>query len=95
MREIYCPTDKKVIPYGLFDGYSVGDRLLEGVLFRVSFDAEDKTHVIIDTAHADYFEQFNAEMWYKEVREHIDADGDILECPNCHDDAEIRTKKIR
>ena len=95
MRKIICDSKKcnnKVLEYGLFDGYSVGDRLLEGVNFRVSFDNQNKTNVIINPESADYFSQFNAELWYEQVRDHIDNTGDILECPHCGWDAYIDNK---
>jgi len=57
----------KTIPYILIDGYPVGDRLLEGVLFQVSFDSKNKIKVEIEPSCYEYFESLNKSKWYKAI----------------------------
>jgi len=90
VRKIYCPNEKKFVPYGLFNGYGIGDRLLEDVYFRVSFDANNNTEVVISPDAKDYFDQFNSDYWYNAIKKEIDDHGDILTCPYCEDDCEIQ-----
>lgn len=70
------------IDYGLVDGYCVGDRLLEGVLFQCRKDDDDDWHVQIDPDSEDYFGLLDAERWLAEIREYCTR-NDVWECPNC------------
>lgn len=69
----------------LVDGYSFGDRLLEGVMFEVEFDNNgDITSVKVEDESADYFEQLNTEYWLgaaERYAEGILEEGDEVEIP--------------
>lgn len=61
------------------NGYSVGDRLLEGVLFHIKFNENgDVLSVIVDDDANVYFDNLNAEKWYKEVIKY--AEQEIKMC---------------
>jgi hypothetical protein len=71
-------TKKKFVAYNgatdvvLVDGYSVGDKLLEGVMFECRFfqvdpDAEQKIVVNIQPACAEYFSGLNETKWLRAV----------------------------
>lgn len=60
------------------DGYEVGDRVLEDVMFDVTFKNGKVTKVTVEPSAADYFEGLNTKMWLKEVKntaQHILDDG--------------------
>lgn len=67
-------------------GYEVGDRLLEDVLFDISFNEDGSIiDVVVQPDSKDYFEDLNTKKWYKEVRkraEEILLTGDEVEIPN-------------
>lgn len=54
------------IPVAFFDGYSVGDTLLEGVMFQCTIIG-DKIAVKVTDSCAKYFEGLNTTKWLKEV----------------------------
>jgi hypothetical protein len=67
------------------DGYDVAERLLEGVIFKIYPDG----HAECRKEDLHYFEQFNQEMWLKEVEEFVDeADGGAV-CPKCKVEADV------
>lgn len=85
------------LDYALIDGYHFGDRLLEGVKFRVSIDGGVVT-VVTDPAHARYMADLNEAKWLKEAKRYA-VQEDTMECPKCgadidglgvHDDVEWR-----
>lgn len=67
------------------DGYSVGDRLLEGVLFDVYFDGDKVTKVKVDESCEDYYNDLNTKKWNKAVKEHAEdilSEGDEVDVPD-------------
>lgn len=85
MKKFHC-DDCGEIDCALLDGYQVGDRLLEGVMFEIvpnkeSFDVRVKK----EAAH--YFKSLNQKKWLKAAREFL-PEEDILSCPECGADVE-------
>lgn len=69
-------NDPTPIPEAFFDGYSVGDTLLEGVIFRCTI-VGDKIAVRVTDDCAKYFSGLNEAKWLKEVSEAVnDPDCD-------------------
>lgn len=68
----------------LVSGYSVGDRLLDGVEFEVRFSHEGEV-IKIDVAEgASYFKSLNTRQWLKKVKKHAEeilVDGDEVNIP--------------
>ena len=87
MKKLYCAeldesTEREIIEsVFLVDGYSVADRLLEGVMFHVHFRDEEILSVKVDEKHVNYFSQFNQEMFLERVRGYAKRaiEGDIVE----------------
>lgn len=54
------------------DGYAVGDRLLEGVMFdiTVDFEAREVVDVKVQKQYERYFDDLNTKKWLQEVKEH-------------------------
>ena len=72
----------------LFDGYTVDDRLLEGVMFECRHD--EKRHINVNGVQkcfAKYFSDLNEKKWLKEVEEVV-QDYDILSCSKCGQDVD-------
>ena len=60
------------------DGYNIADRLLEGVMFDVTFDENGKVlNISVEDEAKEYFEQMNQKKFLKEVKE--DAEYTIIE----------------
>ena len=59
-----------VFPYGafyqaMFDGYSVGDTLLEGITFIATVNEDHSMSVEVDSKDVEYFSDFNEKKWLK------------------------------
>lgn len=75
------------------DGYSVGDRLLEGVLFDVVFQNKTVVSVNVQEDCESYFENLNTTKWLRAIKEYaertlqtgdeVDLSQDILEKYGC------------
>lgn len=75
------------LEFVLMDGYAFGDRLLEGVKFRVSPGVtKHGLKVVIDPGSADYFSDLNQKKWMREARQYAKK-LDFGECPECGADA--------
>lgn len=68
------------------DGYSVAERLLEGIPFDVYFSDNGITKIeIADDYSRKYFEDnFNSQRWYQKVKEYAEdilSEGDEVDVP--------------
>lgn len=52
------------------DGYSVADRLLEGLIFHITFDDKEVTDVRITKSQQLTFDDFNTTKWLNEVKKY-------------------------
>ena len=75
------------ISYGLLDGYSFGDRVLEGVKFQIIIDHNKVKSVTVCKEAKAYFDTLNAKKWLKDAKACAE-ETDILECPQCGGDVE-------
>ena len=69
----------------LVDGYTIADRLLEGVMFHVHFEDDKILSVKVDEKHSNYFSQFNQEMFLDKVKKYalrVIEEGDEVEVPD-------------
>lgn len=55
--------DGRLIKTAYFDGYPVGDRLLEGCMFKATVQDDGSLKVEIAPSGADYFSGLNQEHW--------------------------------
>lgn len=72
------------LEFGLLGGYSVGERILEGVKFKVSFD-DDELTVETDAGSARYMKNLNERHWLDAAAD-MAKQADVLACPNCGED---------
>ena len=65
----YREINEREITESIFviDGYSIADRLLEGVRFNVHFGDDKILSVNVDPDDAGFFSQFNEKMFLKQV----------------------------
>ena len=85
MPQLTC-ADCGPIEYALLDGYLVGDRLLEGVKFKVSIKSGKVIAQPAASDDAEYMRRMNKRRWLKEAAEFA-ANSDSMECPNCNESA--------
>lgn len=73
------------------DGYAVGDRLLEGVMFDVVVTGDPAVELTIESLNVSpsaksYFEQLNTAMWLQKVRDDVeDMLADIVAAGHGHE----------
>lgn len=68
------------------DGYAVGDRLLEGVMFYVRPGKKPGTwKAEVHATDKEYFDDLNTKKWLKAIEDDV-ADSDTLECCKCGTD---------
>jgi hypothetical protein len=87
------------VDHVLMDGYNVGDRLLEGVMFEIRVKKEKFQEVLVaklDEQGQAYFKNngISAKKWEKEMtddaRSSYESDGCCLMiCPKCEEDQVI------
>ena len=86
--KFYCMECERMVDEVLIDGYIFGDRLLEGVMFRV-IDVDGVPKCIGVTSECEpYFSQLNTVMWLDRCEEFC-KNYDFGECPKCSDDVII------
>lgn len=73
------------IEMSLLDGYGVGDRLLEGVMFECRQNDDNTFDVAISPKHAEYFSKLNEKKWLGEIKEAA-KHQDVFTCPHCGSD---------
>ncbi len=60
-----------------FDGYSVGDRVLEGCYFIITWDDENNEILKVEShpSNDKYFDQagINGDLWCKRIKEHLEV----------------------
>lgn len=91
------------VDHVLMDGYGVGDRLLEGVMFKITVKKEKFQETLIakvDEQGEAYFKSngISAKKWEKEMTEDAqlshESDGCCLMiCPKCMEDQVIDIKE--
>jgi hypothetical protein len=85
LREWDCETCKKPPMYGLMDGYSFGERLLEDVMFECMLYDDNCWVIQVEKAAEPYFEQLNQTMWMTAAYKYCNQ-NDVWECPGCGGD---------
>lgn len=83
----YRETNEIEITENIFvvDGYSFGDRLLDGVLFEVEFKDDKVVSVKVEEESEDYFDNLNQEKWLREAKRYAQKtldSGDEVDIPD-------------
>ena len=90
MTALYFETDdEQQLDTALFDGYPVGDRLLEGVMFIVNI-VNGKLEATIHPDDEGYFSTLNTKLWLKKVTDYI-QDYDVFTHPENGEDVYLVT----
>ena len=55
----------KIVKTAEFDGYSIADRLLEGLMFQITVQEDGTLKASVKDKDKDYFSDFNQEKWLK------------------------------
>lgn len=84
MRNFQCPECDHVFDTFQVDGYPVGDRVLEGVMFNVQKQDDGTWTAKVAEPDNSYVRGLNIPMWNQAVAEYVRdaADDEIAECPN-------------
>lgn len=80
-RQLAC-DDCGPLEYALLDGYTVGDRLLEGVKFQIRPKGSDGWEARFHDPRSEYVQTLKHTHW-KKAAEEFAAETDVLECPRC------------
>jgi uncharacterized protein (UPF0335 family) len=83
----------KTIKTAQFDGYSIGDRLLEGLMFQVDIQDDGTMKVYVKPNDQKWFDQFNTTKWLKEAQEFAEK-NDIFEDPTSGEDCWLVTDEV-
>ena len=75
------------ITHVTFDGYHIGERLLEGVIFHAHIK-KDKIEMSADKDSTGYFSSFDQKKWLKEALIFV-TNTDIVQCGICGQDAAV------
>ena len=75
----------KTIKTAQFDGYNVGERLLEGLMFQVDIQDDGTMKVYVKPEDQNWFDQFNTTKWLQEAQKFAES-NDIFEDPSSGED---------
>jgi len=71
------------------DGYAVGDRVLEGVMFEIRFAKGAKKYkATVEDEAREYFSELNQKMWLKRMEKYA-GETDTASCPKCGEDVDM------
>ena len=82
----------KTIMTAQVDGYLVADKLLEGVMFNVTVQADGTLKAKVEDDSADYFSQFNENKYLKEVVDMVSTSDDCCTDPVSGEDCNLVTE---
>lgn len=85
---MYCECCEAKVPYVLVDGYSFGDRILDGVRFLVSDNSGTPVVMGVEDHAKDYFNKLNKQRYYNECADYC-KELDIASCPVCGEDVPV------
>ena len=95
--KLICP-DCGEQQYATLDGYFIAERLLEGVIFKITVNPSG-SRLVAETAPEaeDYMSGLNKKKWLKEAASYAKKD-DVLACPSCEgevyvEEADAKKKK--
>lgn len=82
-----CEECGKEVDHLLLDGYTFGDRMLEGITFTIKKRKNGKLYCA-DYPKTEYTNGLNMKRWVQLCNEYLD-DIDILTCPECGQDVGV------
>jgi hypothetical protein len=85
MTKLFCETCNEEQDTVFVDGYDFGDKLMEGVKFKVKFIDGKAKCIGVEEDSEPYMKQFDWEHWKKRCEEFA-QDYDVFICVKCGDD---------
>lgn len=85
MDSLFCDKCNKKLDFVYVDGYFFGDRLMEGVLFKVKMTNDKSDCFGVHSEAEIYMEQFNWGYWKTQCDDFC-FNLDIALCPFCQDE---------
>lgn len=70
MKRFLLTDDEGVVSevdHAWIDGYPIGDRMLEGLWFKITITTDNKFQAEVDSGSAEYFSTLNERKWLNEV----------------------------
>ena len=94
MRELFCDNEcNKKLDFVYVHGYDFGDRLMEGVMFKVKvIDGKPECFGLHPDSEP-YMTQFNWDYWKKRCNEYC-INLDIAQCPHCKEDVLVEDEEM-
>jgi hypothetical protein len=83
--KIICDECGKRLLFVYVDGYAFGDRLLEGVLFKVQFLSDGWKCIGVEKESEQYMKQLDWNHWKSECEDYCVNEG-MAQCPECGDE---------
>ena len=85
MTKLFCEHCNEQKDIVFIDGYDFGDRLMEGVKFKVKFSDGKAECIGVEEEAKPYMDQFNWGHWKKRCEEFAES-YDVFICIECGDD---------
>jgi hypothetical protein len=85
---MFCSECEAEVEHVYVSGYHIGDRILEGIWFKVYHKPGDRmlTIEVVDGSWDDgYMGQLNRKYWEKRIVESVDDSGACLDCTEDED----------
>lgn len=82
-------SEKGEIPFAFIDGYSFGDRLLEGAMFKITITKDNKFKAETLPKDKDYLDGLNMKKWMKAALEYVKDNDIFFVDANCNEEAWI------
>ena len=93
MRELFCDNEcNKNLDFVYVHGYYFGDRLMEGVLFKVRVVDGNTECFGLHPESEPYMTQFNWDYWKARCEEYC-INIDIAQCPYCKEDVLVEDEE--
>lgn len=92
MRELFCDECNKKLDFIYVHGYDFGDRIMEGVRFKVRVIDSKPECFGLHPDSEPYMVQFDWEHWKKRCEEFCER-ADLAECPHCGEDVLVEDEE--
>lgn len=93
MRLLFCDNKcNKALQYVYVNGYDFGDRLMEGVMFKIEVVDGKAICTGVHSESEPYMIQFDWEHWKKRCEDFC-VNADIAQCPHCGEDVLVEDEE--
>jgi len=92
MKKLFCETCNKELDFVYVFGYNFGDRIMEGVSFKVKVVNNKGICIGVHPDSKPYMIQFNWEYWKKQCEDYCN-NLDLAQCPICNDEVLVEDEE--